>query len=105
MPRPNQTPDALRERARALIARAAGKEALQKIKARKAETHKKIVLGGFFLAQVGGDLSRLTPELFARLEKGVTRPHDRRALGLPELQQTPPRVQASDSTLPKEENR
>lgn len=89
MPRPIQTPEVLRERARALLARASAKEAREKTKARKAETHRKIVLGGFFLAQVGGDLSRLSPELFARLDKGVTRPHDRRALGLPVVEGTP----------------
>ncbi len=85
MPRPIQTPEALRERARTLIARAAAKEARNNAKARKAETHRKIVLGGFFLAQIGNDLSRLTPDMRARLEKGIRRPHDRRALGLSEL--------------------
>jgi hypothetical protein len=85
MPRPTQTPDALRERARALLAQAAAKEGRKKAVDRKAETHRKIVLGGFFLSLVGGDLSRMTPETRARLDKAILRPHDRRALGLPEL--------------------
>jgi hypothetical protein len=89
MSRPIQTPEALRERARALMARASAKEARANAKARKAETHKKIVLGGFFLSQIGGDLSRLTPEMLARLDHSIRRPHDRRALGLPEVAAPP----------------
>jgi hypothetical protein len=85
MPRPTQTPDALRERARALLARAAAKDARASAVLRKRETHKKIVAGGFFLSLVGADLSRLTPELRAKMEREITRPHDRRALGLTEL--------------------
>ncbi len=85
MPRPTQTPDALRERARALLARAAVKDARASAALRKQETHKKIVAGGFFLSLVGADLSRLTPELRAKMDREIRRPHDRRALGLTEL--------------------
>lgn len=88
MPRPTPTADALRERARQLLAQAAAKDARKKTAERKAEVHRKIVLGGFFLSMLGGDLSRMTPEMRAKLDKGVRRPSDRRALGLPEL--TPP---------------
>lgn len=85
MPKAKQTADVMRERARALLARAAAKDARANAVLRKKETHKKIVAGGFFLSLVGADLSRLTPEVRAKMERDIQRPHDRRALGLPPL--------------------
>lgn len=85
MPRTKQTPEVLRERARALLARAAAKDARLNAAQRRQETHKKIVAGAFFLSLVGSDLSRLTPEVRAKLERDIRRPHDRRALGLTPL--------------------
>lgn len=77
------TSDAIRKRISQLEERAKRHDAIARTHARKAETHKKIVLGGFFLNLYGDDLAKLPPELRPRLHAAVKRESDRAALGLP----------------------
>lgn len=82
MTNPKHSADTLRDRARALLAQAAAQDARNRSAERKADTRRKIILGGYFLSLVGGDISKISPDILAKLSSGIRRPSDRRALGL-----------------------
>ena len=51
--------------------------------AAKSENRRKFLLGAYVLRSVGGDISRLNPEILRGLDAWATRKCDRDALGLP----------------------
>lgn len=99
MPRTKETVQGLERQVEQLRAQIARKRALARNAERKTLTHRKIVLGAFVLAYAGNekgdlDLAKLSPDLRTRLDRFVSRPHDRAVIGLP------PRS-ATSQTIPK----
>lgn len=85
----SRSAQALRDKAERLLARANDMKQAAATAERAALTHKKIVIGAWVLSEFGLDLSLLPDEVRERLSQYVKRKHDRRALGLPVLEETP----------------